>query len=67
MSDLRRKALGSGKTVSRKAQSRASSAASSRANSRTTSRAGSRAASRAGTDDEGGDLSDETNFRYDMS
>ncbi|KAH0615118.1 uncharacterized protein H6S33_000754 [Morchella sextelata] len=62
MSELRRKALGSGKTVSRKAQSRASSAASSRANSRTTSRAGSRAASRAGTDDEGGDLSDETNF-----
>lgn len=63
MSELRRKALGSGKTVSRKAASRQSSAASSRANSRSTSRAGSRAASRANTDDEGS-LSDETTFRY---
>ncbi|KAG0637244.1 interferon-related developmental regulator-domain-containing protein [Tuber brumale] len=61
MSELRRKALGSGKTVSRKAASRQSSAASSRANSRNTSRANSRAASRANTDDEGS-LSDETTF-----
>lgn len=63
MSDLRRKALGGSKTVSRKAQSRQSSAASSRANSRTNSRVTSRAVSRAGSDEEGGDLSDETNFR----
>ncbi|TGZ82844.1 hypothetical protein EX30DRAFT_339118 [Ascodesmis nigricans] len=52
MSGLRRRALDpNGKTVSRKAQSRASSAAS----SRVTSRAGSRVASRANTDDEASD------------
>jgi hypothetical protein len=68
MHDLRRQALESGKTVSRKAQSRQSphsSKASSRVNSAVHSRNGSRAGSRAGSDSEegGGDLSDET-FRY---
>ena len=65
MHDLRRQALESGKTVSRKAKSKQSSTHSSRANSATNSRAGSKAASRAASDDEGdGDLSDETSFRY---
>lgn len=61
MSELHRKALtvpGSGKTISRKAQSRQSSAAS----SRVASRANSRTASRVNTDDEG-DMSDDTNLR----
>ncbi|MCJ1407169.1 hypothetical protein MMC19_001239 [Ptychographa xylographoides] len=63
MHDLRRQALESGKTVSRKAKSKQSSTHSSRANSATNSRAGSKAASRAASDDEGdGDLSDETSF-----
>ena len=59
MHDLRRQALESGKTVSKKAKSR-SSRTSSAANSRTTSQAGSRH----GSDDEEGDLSDSTNWRY---
>jgi len=54
MHDLRRQALESGKTVSKKAQSRLSSRTNSRTNSRTTSRQGS--------DDEEGDLSDSTNW-----
>ncbi|MCJ1371266.1 hypothetical protein MMC20_002481 [Loxospora ochrophaea] len=62
MHDLRRQALESGKTVSRKAQSRQSSKTSSRANSAPTSRAASRTVSRAGSDDEEGNLSDETSF-----
>ncbi|MCJ1304967.1 hypothetical protein MMC08_007780, partial [Hypocenomyce scalaris] len=59
MHDLRRRALESGKTVSRKAQSRQTSRTSSRGNSAPTSRA----ASRAGSDDEGdGNLSDGTSW-----
>ncbi|KAF4632310.1 hypothetical protein G7Y89_g5810 [Cudoniella acicularis] len=58
MHDLRRQALESGKTVSKKAQSRMSSRASSAANSRTHSRS----ASRHGSDDEEGNLSDSTNW-----
>ncbi|MCJ1320694.1 hypothetical protein MMC15_006034 [Xylographa vitiligo] len=61
MHDLRRQALESGKTVSRKAKSKQSSTASSRGNSAANSRPVSKAASRAGSDDEG-DLSDETSF-----
>ena len=65
MHDLRRQALESGKTVSRKAQSKQSSRASSRAASMTTSRVASRNVSRSGSDEEeGGNLSDETSFRY---
>ena len=63
MHDLRRQALESGKTVSRKAKSKQSSTASSRGNSAANSRVGSKSASRAGSDDEG-ELSDETSFRY---
>ncbi len=59
MHDLRRQALESGKTVSKKAKLR-SSRTSSAANSRTTSQAGSRH----GSDDEEGDLSDSTNWRF---
>ncbi|KAF2841908.1 IFRD domain-containing protein [Patellaria atrata CBS 101060] len=64
MHDLRRQALESGKTVSRKARSRQSSARSSRANSATNSRAASRnpSRSRQGSDDEEGNFSDDTNF-----
>ncbi|RFU33703.1 hypothetical protein B7463_g2618, partial [Scytalidium lignicola] len=58
MHDLRRQALESGKTVSRKAQSRQSSRASSAANSR----ANSRNPSRHGSDDEDANLSDSTNW-----
>ncbi|KAI9813584.1 MAG: hypothetical protein M1827_003653 [Pycnora praestabilis] len=58
--DLRRQALESGKTVSKKAQSKQSSRTSSRANSATNSRANSRNASRQGSDDEDGNLSDGT-------
>ena len=55
----------SGKTVSRKAKSRPSSKATSLAPSAANSRAASRNVSRAGSDDEeGGNLSDETSFRY---
>ncbi|MCJ1471489.1 hypothetical protein MMC13_000128 [Lambiella insularis] len=61
MHDLRRQALESGKTVSRKAKSKQSSTLSSRGNSAANSRPGSKAVSRAGSDDEG-DLSDETSF-----
>lgn len=65
MHDLRRQALESGKTISRKARSKQSSPASSRPNSVPPSRTASRNTSRAGSDeDEGGDLSDETSFRY---
>jgi hypothetical protein len=71
MHDLRRKALlESGKTVSRKTQSREVSRQTSRAgsaqNSRQTSRQSSRAASRYPSDDEDtGDLSDDTTaLRY---
>ncbi|KAI9699217.1 MAG: hypothetical protein M1820_007189 [Bogoriella megaspora] len=56
MHDLRRQALESGKTVSRKARSRQSTAPSSKGNSRTASRATSRNPS----DDEEGNLSDGT-------
>ena len=52
-----------GKTISRKALSRASSAASSRATSRQPSRAGSRIGSTVNTDDEGDYFSDSTNIR----
>lgn len=65
MHDLRRQVLESGKTVSRKARSKQSSPASSRPSSVAPSRTASRNASRAGSDeDEGGELSDETSFRY---
>lgn len=65
MRDLRRRALESNKTVSRKAQSKQASPAPSRPGSAPASRAASRAVSRAGSDDEdaGGNLSDETSFR----
>jgi hypothetical protein len=59
MHDLRRQALESGKTVSRKAQSRISSRNSSAANSRNNSRN----QSRHGSDDEEGSMSDSTNWR----
>ncbi|KAI4090148.1 MAG: hypothetical protein LQ344_004933 [Seirophora lacunosa] len=65
MHDLRRQALESGKTVSRRAKSKNASPASSRPNSAPSSRAASRsrAVSRAGSDDEeNGNLSDETSF-----
>ncbi|KAI4098243.1 MAG: hypothetical protein L6R37_006585 [Teloschistes peruensis] len=65
MHDLRRQALESGKTVSRKARSRQSTPASSTPNSSPPSRAASqsRAVSRASSEeDEVGDLSDETSF-----
>ncbi|RDL38095.1 ARM repeat-containing protein [Venustampulla echinocandica] len=58
MRDLRRQALESGKTVSRKAQSRISSRASSATNSRATSRNPSRHAS----DDDEENMSDSTNW-----
>lgn len=65
MHDLRRQALESNKTVSRKARSKQCSPATSRSNSATPSRSASRAVSRAGSDeDEGGNHSDETSFRY---
>ncbi|ELR07955.1 hypothetical protein VC83_00061 [Pseudogymnoascus destructans] len=62
MRDLRRQALESHKTVSRKAQSKVSSRASSAAGSRTSSHAGSRNASRHGSDEEENNLSDSTNW-----
>lgn len=64
MHDLRRQALESGKTTSRKARSKVSSPANSKPSSPATSRAASRVrgnSSRAGSDDEG-ELSDETSF-----
>lgn len=65
MRDLRRQALESHKTVSRKARSRVVSGASSKVNSTTASPAQSRAASRSRqvSDDEDGYLSDGTAFR----
>ncbi|ERF73293.1 hypothetical protein EPUS_03126 [Endocarpon pusillum Z07020] len=62
--DLRRRALESSKTVSKKARSRQSSRTTSAVNSRPNSRPTSRAQSRNGSDDEdgGGNLSDETSF-----
>lgn len=64
--DLRRRALESGKTVSKKAQSRQSSRKTSATNSRQNSRPTSRTQSRNVSDDEdgGGNLSDETSFRW---
>ncbi|KAJ9611457.1 hypothetical protein H2200_004641 [Cladophialophora chaetospira] len=65
--DLRRKALESGKTVSRKAQSKTSSRGSSPKNSGANSRAASRVQSRDVSDDEDqdkGNLSDDTTQRY---
>ncbi|KAI9827299.1 MAG: hypothetical protein M1826_006403 [Phylliscum demangeonii] len=66
MHDLRRQALESRKTVSRKAQSKQSSRNSSqpasRSNSRANSRATSRATSRQGSDEEDERLSDETSL-----
>ena len=64
--DLRRQALESKKTLSRKAQSRLASPNTSRPGSRASSRAPSRALSRDGSDDEdgGSKLSDENSFRY---
>jgi Interferon-related developmental regulator (IFRD) len=61
--DLRRRALESGKTVSKKAKSKESSRNSSRPNSKPASRGASRVASRDVSDDEdaGGNLSDDTN------
>lgn len=67
MHDLRRQALESGKTVSRKARSKQASPASSRPSSQPPSRAASRsrAVSRADSEeDEAGNLSDETSFRF---
>ena len=63
MHDLRRQALESNKTVSRKARSRIASATSSKATSKVNSPAGSRAPSRQGSDDEEY-LSDGTAWRY---
>ncbi|KFY30995.1 hypothetical protein V493_01486 [Pseudogymnoascus sp. VKM F-4281 (FW-2241)] len=62
MRDLRRQALESHKTVSRKAQSKISSRASSAAGSRPSSHAGSRNASRHGSDEDDENLSDSTNW-----
>lgn len=62
MRDLRRQALESGKTVSRKAQSRISSRTSSAANSPVQSRSQSRHGS--DEDEAEGSLSDSTNWRY---
>ncbi|OBT79269.1 hypothetical protein VF21_01947 [Pseudogymnoascus sp. 05NY08] len=62
MRDLRRQALESHKTVSRKAQSKVSSRASSAAGSRASSHAGSRNASRHGSDEDDENLSDSTNW-----
>lgn len=70
MHDLRRRALESNKTLSRKAQSKQASPAVSKPASASVSRAASRAASRAGSDDEdngGGHLSGEASFRYAIS
>jgi hypothetical protein len=61
MHDLRRQALESGKTVSKKARSKTTSLSTSRTNSRGNSRTPSRNVS----DDEGeGNLSDSTNWRF---
>jgi hypothetical protein len=60
MRDLRRQVLESGKTVSRKAQSKISS----RASSAHASVASSRNVSRHGSDEEDAELSDSTAWRY---
>ncbi|KAL9620945.1 MAG: hypothetical protein Q9160_004598 [Pyrenula sp. 1 TL-2023] len=63
MHDLRRQALESGKTVSKKARSKQSSQANSRPNSRPASKTNSRVNSRNASDDEfEGNLSDDTSF-----
>ncbi|KAL8735518.1 MAG: hypothetical protein Q9181_002761 [Wetmoreana brouardii] len=65
MRDLRRQALESGKTVSRKARSKQASPASSQPNSAPSSRAASRSRAVSGAnsdDEENGNLSDETSF-----
>ncbi|KAL8699173.1 MAG: hypothetical protein Q9201_006150 [Fulgogasparrea decipioides] len=65
MHDLRRQALESGKTVSRKARSKQTSPASSRPNSAPSSRAASRSRGVSGAnsdEEENGNLSDETSF-----
>lgn len=62
--DLRRRALESRKTVSRKAQSKQSSGRTSTVHSPGHSRPGSRPESRQASDDEDGNFSDETAFRY---
>lgn len=64
MRDLRRQALESGKTVSKKAKAKMASQSSSAANSRPASHTSSRNASRHGSDDEDADESDSTNWRY---
>lgn len=61
MRDLRRQALESGKTVSRKAKAREDK--SSRNSSAANSRTNSGNVSRHGSDDEDGDISDGTNLR----
>jgi hypothetical protein len=63
--DLLRKALESGKTVSKKQKSKQASPTNSRLASKQNSHANSRIASRDVSDDEdgGGNLSDETSFR----
>ena len=63
--DLRRRALESGKTVSKKARSRQVSRTNSAVNSLNNSRTNSRVQSRNVSDDEdgGGNLSDDTSFR----
>lgn len=63
MRDLRRQALESHKTVSRKARSRIVSGASSKVNSPAASRANSRNPSRQPSDDEDASLSDDTAWR----
>ncbi|KAF2087738.1 hypothetical protein K490DRAFT_65577 [Saccharata proteae CBS 121410] len=60
MHDLRRQALESGKTMSRKARTKHASGASSKASSAANSRNASRVASRNVSDEEEGNLSDET-------
>ena len=65
--DLRRRALESGKTVSKKAKSKSGSRAASPGNSRPASRGASRVQSRDASDDEdlgSGNLSDDTNLRF---
>lgn len=65
MHDLRRQALSSGKTVSRKAMSREASRATSRASSAHNSHSSSRNASRHPSDDDDiGSQSDDTAWRY---
>lgn len=62
MHDLRRRALESNKSISKKAKSKQSSAASSKNASPAVSRNASRVASRSASDDDEGNLSDTTDF-----